>query len=234
MVFARAAVFGELTAGRPAAFRARVGPPTRRDLTVAVLRRPGSRHSVGQAGPTNRRAGARRLRRAARSALPADQAAMLPALVLGDTSALSGRDGRRVSGRRVDASDGGVGGERDDRLRGGAADGGAWSGLGSRSAWPRLAFAAFVVVVQPSGERAARGRDGRHHAAGNRVAAAAGRRFRRCRRRVIVLMIGAPELAVDIGFALSVSATAALVVVAPAWSRRLVGRAAGPSRWRTR
>jgi len=39
---------------------------------------------------------------------------------------------------------------------------------------------------------------------------------------VIALMIGAPELAVDIGFALSVSATAALVVVAPAWSRRLV------------
>jgi competence protein ComEC len=41
---------------------------------------------------------------------------------------------------------------------------------------------------------------------------------------VIVLMIAAPELAVDVGFALSVSATAALVVIAPAWSRRLVAR----------
>jgi competence protein ComEC len=41
---------------------------------------------------------------------------------------------------------------------------------------------------------------------------------------VIALMIAAPELAVDIGFALSVSATAALVVVAPVWSRRLVAR----------
>ena len=41
---------------------------------------------------------------------------------------------------------------------------------------------------------------------------------------VIVLMIAAPELAVDVGFALSVSATAALVVIAPVWSRRLVGR----------
>ena len=41
---------------------------------------------------------------------------------------------------------------------------------------------------------------------------------------VIVLMIGAPELAVDVGFALSVSATAALVVIAPVWSRRLVDR----------
>jgi ComEC/Rec2-related protein len=41
---------------------------------------------------------------------------------------------------------------------------------------------------------------------------------------VIVLVIAAPELAVDVGFALSVSATAALVVIAPVWSRRLVGR----------
>jgi competence protein ComEC len=41
---------------------------------------------------------------------------------------------------------------------------------------------------------------------------------------VILLMIAAPELAVDFGFALSVSATAALVVIAPVWSRRLVGR----------
>jgi competence protein ComEC len=41
---------------------------------------------------------------------------------------------------------------------------------------------------------------------------------------VLMLMIAAPELAVDIGFALSVSATAALVVIAPVWSRRLLGR----------
>jgi competence protein ComEC len=41
---------------------------------------------------------------------------------------------------------------------------------------------------------------------------------------VLVLLVGAPELAVDVGFALSVSATAALVVVAPVWSRRLVDR----------
>ena len=39
---------------------------------------------------------------------------------------------------------------------------------------------------------------------------------------VIVLMIVAPEMAVDLGFALSVSATAALIVIAPVWSRRLV------------
>ncbi|HZU49919.1 MAG TPA: ComEC/Rec2 family competence protein, partial [Mycobacterium sp.] len=34
----------------------------------------------------------------------------------------------------------------------------------------------------------------------------------------------APQLAVDVGFALSVVATAALVVIAPGWSRRMVSR----------
>ena len=37
VVFASAAAFAELTAGRPVGFRARIGRPTRRDLTVAVL-----------------------------------------------------------------------------------------------------------------------------------------------------------------------------------------------------
>jgi competence protein ComEC len=41
---------------------------------------------------------------------------------------------------------------------------------------------------------------------------------------VIGLLAVAPHLAVDVGFALSVAATAALVVLAPAWSRRLVAR----------
>lgn len=41
---------------------------------------------------------------------------------------------------------------------------------------------------------------------------------------IIALIIVVPALAVDVGFALSVSATAALVVVAPRWSRRLTAR----------
>jgi competence protein ComEC len=41
---------------------------------------------------------------------------------------------------------------------------------------------------------------------------------------VLVLMAAAPQLAVDVGFALSVVATAALVVIAPVWSARLVSR----------
>ena len=41
---------------------------------------------------------------------------------------------------------------------------------------------------------------------------------------VLMLLAVAPHLAVDVGFALSVLATAALVVIAPVWSRRLVAR----------
>jgi competence protein ComEC len=41
---------------------------------------------------------------------------------------------------------------------------------------------------------------------------------------VLVLLAVAPQLAVDVGFALSVLATAALVAIAPVWSRRLVAR----------
>ena len=38
------------------------------------------------------------------------------------------------------------------------------------------------------------------------------------------MLLWAPQLAVDVGFALSVSATAALVLVAPVWSGKLVAR----------
>ena len=41
---------------------------------------------------------------------------------------------------------------------------------------------------------------------------------------VIGLLVAVPELAVDVGFAMSVSATAALVLIAPGWSRRLAER----------
>ena len=41
---------------------------------------------------------------------------------------------------------------------------------------------------------------------------------------VLILLAVAPQLAVDAGFALSVLATAALVVIAPVWSRRLAAK----------
>ena len=86
-----------------------------------------------------------------------------------------------------------------------------------------IALIAFVAVVQPSASvlRAA-------VMGGIALFAILSRRRRQAvpalSASVIVLMIAAPELAVDVGLVLSVTATAALVVLAPAWSQRLVGR----------
>jgi competence protein ComEC len=158
----------------------------------------------------------------ARTALPPDQAAMLPALVLGDTSTVSPPTVEQfraaglthltaVSGANVTIVCGAV------LLTAGL--------VGPRVAvlLAGLALLAFVIVVQPSASvlRAA--------VMGGITLLAVGSHRRRqaipaLAGSVVALMIAAPELAVDVGFALSVTATAALVVLAPVWSRRLVGR----------
>ena len=223
VVFTPVLGFAELTAGRPASFRARISRPTRRDLTVAVLSATGE-PTLGEAAPIQRAAHHVRtgFADAARAALPADQAAMLPALVLGDTSALTGQTAAEfrasglthltaVSGANVTIVSGAV------LLTAGL--------VGPRVAVALAASAllAFVIVVQPSASvlRAA------VMGAITLLAVVSHRRRQAIpvlSFTVIVLMIGSPELAVDVGFALSVSATAALVVIAPVWSRRLVGR----------
>ncbi len=95
VVFARASDFGDLMVGQPVRFTARINRPARRDLTVAVLNASG-RPTLGTAGAVQRAAHLvrRRFAAAARDTLPADQAAMLPALVLGDTAAVSGETSR--------------------------------------------------------------------------------------------------------------------------------------------
>ena len=87
--------------------------------------------------------------------------------------------------------------------------------------WP-VALVSFVIVVQPTASVL--------RAAVMGAIALAGMLSSRRRQAipalsatVLVLMVVAPHLAVDVGFALSVVATAALVVIAPVWSRRLVG-----------
>jgi competence protein ComEC len=223
VVFTSVVGFTELTAGQPAAFKARISRPMRRDLTVAVLSATGE-STLGEAAPIQR--AAQRVRTgfavAARDSLPADQAAMLPALVLGDTSALTGETATQfrasglthltaVSGANVTIVCGAV------LLSAGL--------IGPRAAvaLAGAALVTFVIVVQPSASvlRAA------VMGAITLLAVVSHRRKQAIpalSATVITLMIGAPELAVDIGFALSVSATAALVVIAPAWSRRLVTR----------
>lgn len=222
-VFASGAGFSRLIAGQPAAFRARVGLPKRRDLTVAVLAARGQ-PTLGEAAPIHR--AAQRIRdhfaQASRTALPGDQAALLPALVLGDMSAVPGSttaDFRTsglthltaVSGANVTIVCGAV--LLTARL------------IGPRAAvgLAAVALAGFVVVVQPSPSvmRAA------VMGAITLLAVLSHRRRQAIpalAATVLVLMVADPRLAVDVGFALSASATAALVLVAPAWSRRLADR----------
>lgn len=222
-VFAQGLGYGELTAGQPVRFDARISRPTRRDLTIAVLNATGE-PVVGQASLLQRAAQAVRTGFAAcaREVLPVDQASLLPALVLGDTSGVTGATSEAfrtaglthltaVSGANVTIVCGAV-------------------LLSARLVGPRAAVAlaamalvAFVVVVQPTASvlRAA-------VMGGIALLAILSSRRRQAipvlSATVITLMIVAPHLAVDAGFALSVSATAAIVVLAPVWSRRLVER----------
>jgi competence protein ComEC len=228
VVFAPARIFGAAMVGEPLSFRARITRPTRRDLTVAVVNAIGA-PTAGRAGPVNRTAYAVRagFAAAARHVLPADQAAMLPALVLGDMSTVTPITTQEfrtaglthltaVSGANVTIVCGAV--LFSSRL------------IGPRAAvgLAGLALLLFVIVVQPTASvlRAAV------------MGAIALLGVLSARRRqaipalsatVLLLMVVAPQLAVDVGLALSVVATAALVVIAPVWSGRLV--AAGWPKW---
>ncbi len=221
-VFAPAAEFGRLGAGQPAHFRARIGRPARRDLTVVTLNALG-RPRFGEASAVQRAAQSVRNRFAsvARDVLPADQAAMLPGLVLGDTAAVPAAtvaEFRTAGLTHLTA----VSGANVTIVCGAVLLSGYLIGPRAAVALAALALIALVVVVQPTASvlRAAiMGTIGL-------LAVLAGRRRQAVpvlAATVLALMVGAPQLAVDVGFALSVSATAALVVVAPAWSARLVG-----------
>lgn len=223
LVFGPVHDFAALTAGQPARFRARVSGPARRDLTVAVLTAVG-RPAFGEVSAIQRAAAAVRARLAAtaREVLPAPQAVMLPGLVLGDTSAVTA--GVTAQFRTAGLSHlTAVSGANVTIVCGAVLLTAGLIGPRSAAALAGLALLAFVVVVQPGASvlRAAV------------MGAIALLAVFSARRRqavpvlctaVIVLMLLAPQLAVDAGFALSVAATAALAVLAPGWSARLVRR----------
>ena len=223
LVFASGADYATLQAGRPAAFRAAVSRPTRRDLTVAVLSATG-RPRLGEAAPLYR--AAHHLRAgfadAARLVLPADRAAVLPALVLGDVSAVPAQTTRefRVAGLTHLTA---VSGANVTIVCGAVLLSAVLLGPRVAVVLAALTLAGFVVVVQPSASVLRAAVMGAitllavlTHRRRQALPALAG--------AVVVLMVGAPELAVDVGFALSVSATAGLVLIAPGWSRRLIAR----------
>lgn len=222
-VFGPMVDFGGLGAGQPVRFRARITRPARRDLTVAVLTAVG-RPSFGE--PTALQRGARLVRdrfaAVARETLPADQAAVLPGLVLGDTAAVptaTTADFRTAGLTHLTA----VSGANVTIVCGVVLLTAHLLGPQAAVALAALALVGFVVVVEPTASvlRAA------IMAAIGLMAVLSGRRRQAVpvlAATVIALMVIAPQLAVDAGFALSVAATAALVVLAPAWSARLVGR----------
>lgn len=223
VVFAPARDFGEVMVGQPVRFDARIARPTRRDLTIAVLNARGA-PSAGRPGPVHRAAYALRGRfaAAARDVLPAPQAAMLPALVLGDTARVNPVTSREfraaglthltaVSGANVTIVCGAV-------LFSARLIGPRWAvGLAA------IALVAFVVVVQPTASVLRAAVMGAIALLGI-VSSRRRQALPALSTAVLVLLIAAPQLAVDIGFALSVVATAALVVIAPVWSRRMVAR----------
>lgn len=222
-VFGSAVDFGDIGAGQPARFRARISRPARRELTVAVLTAVG-RPDFGRASLVRRTARSIRDRfgAAARDVLPADQAAMLPGLVLGDTAAVPAAttaEFRTAGLTHLTA----VSGANVSIVCAVVLLSAHIVGPRAAVALAALALVAFVIVVEPTASvlRAA------VMAAIGLMAVLSGRRRQAVpvlAATVITLLAVAPQLAVDLGFALSVVATAALIVLAPVWSARLVGR----------
>lgn len=223
MVFTPTMGYAEAGAGRPMAFRARVGRPKHHDLSVATLAAVGEPR-LGTAS-TAQRAGAQvrtDFAEAARLSLTPDQAALVPALVLGDTADVSAQsiaEFRRAGLTHLTA----VSGANVTIVCGAVLLSAVLVGPRIAVGLAALALFAFVVVVQPSPSVL--------RAAAMGSVMLLGMLVRRRRQAipalsasVLVLMVIAPELSVDAGFALSASATAALVTIAPVWSRRLVVR----------
>lgn len=218
--------WGELLPGRPIEFRARTTPPRQQDLTVVTLR---PIDPPDAAGPLpwwqDLAAGVRAdLAAVARSALAPDAGGLLPALVVGDTSGLSDR-------------------VHEDFVASGlqhlcVVSGANFSVLLTAvlalarvlTCGPRLSFCVtatalifFVIIARPDPSvlRAA--------AMGSvtLLALLTGRRKQALPAlcaAVIGLLALWPALAVQAGFALSVMATGALLLLAPSWADYLRDR----------
>ncbi|MBM4632012.1 DUF4131 domain-containing protein [Rhodococcus hoagii] len=226
LVFAEGEQWAGLLPGQRVTLRGRLAEPERRDLTVAVVRATGSPQHVAEPPAIQRWAGVvrDRLASAAGSALPADQAGLLPGLVVGDTSGLAQetKDEFTAAGLTHLTA---VSGANVSIVLGAVLLVVRGVGLGPRTGalLAGIALVAFVVIARPSPSvlRAA--------AMGcvALLALVTGRRKQAIpalAASVVVLLALSPSLAVDFGFALSVFATAGLVVVSPALVARLRAR----------
>ncbi|MEV0948450.1 ComEC/Rec2 family competence protein [Rhodococcus sp. NPDC049939] len=215
----------QILPGQRVVLRGQLSMPLHRDLGLATVQAKGPPSEIGPAPLHQQWAGALRARlAAATSVLPAEQAGLLPGLVVGDTSALSHevKDDFTMTGLTHLTA---VSGANVSILLGAVLLVVRGVGLGPApgAVLAAVALIGFVVVARPSPSvlrAAAMGAvailafvSGRRKQALPALAAS-----------VIALLTWSPELAVDFGFALSVTATAGLVVIAPIWVDLLVGR----------
>ncbi|MCC8927215.1 MULTISPECIES: ComEC/Rec2 family competence protein [Nocardiaceae] len=229
LVMAPAEGWEDVLPGQSITLRGKLAPPIRADLTVAVVRVSGPPLQVDPPGAIARMASVVResLLAAAADALPPDQAGLLPGLVVGDVSALpeSVEDDFRAAGLTHLTA---VSGANFAIVLGAVLLATRWIGIGPywTVAVCAVVLIAFVVIARPSPSvlrAAVMGGIGL-------LALVTGRRRQAVPAlctAVLALLAWWPQLAVDYGFALSVLATAGLVVVAPVWVDWLRGHGWG-------
>ncbi|WP_131803810.1 ComEC/Rec2 family competence protein [Pseudofrankia sp. BMG5.36] len=204
---------------------ARLEPPRPGDQVGAVLFVRGPPRPV--AGPVWYQRAAGRLRadlRAAAGVLPQPARGLFPGLVDGDVSGLDPglrADFRAAGLTHLTAVSGGnvviltgalLAALRRTRI-----------GVRSRALWAAATIVGFVVIARPSASVLRAGAMGLLAA----VATGTGRRasvLPALSATVAVLVLAYPRLALSAGFALSVLATAGIVIVAPGWRDRLARR----------
>ena len=210
--------------GRPSA--ATTSP---RCCRPAARRRCCRRRRACSASPARLRAGLRE----AVAPLPAAERGLLPGLVVGDTSRLDDDAARGLPHRRAEPPDGRVGHQRRDRDRRGPAARPAARGRACAAArcWRAVALAGFVVLARPSPSVLRAAVMG---VVGLAALSTGGRRAAvpALATAVLVLVLVDPDLAAAPGFALSVLATAGLLVLAPGWRAGAGAAAAGLARRR--
>ncbi|QII05841.1 ComEC family competence protein [Rhodococcoides fascians A25f] len=208
-----------LLPGQQITVRGRLGEPIRPDMTVAVIRVSGPPVTVGDPGAISAAAGTFRsnLAAVAQNSMPPDRAGLLPGLVVGDVSRLDETvtENFRAAGLTHLTA---VSGANFSIVIGAVLLVLRSIGIGPRAtvAVAFFVLVAFVIVARPSPSvlrAAVMGSIGL-------LALVTGRR-----RQAVPALCGAvlgllawwPRLAVDVGFVLSVFATAGLVLVAPIW-----------------
>lgn len=218
-VLAPAEGWSRLVPGQSVVVRGRLAAPDREDLTLATVRVTGAPLTVEPPGWAGRAASVVRgsLVTAAAASLPPDRAGVLPGLVVGDVTALSEdvEDAFRAAGLTHLTA---VSGANFAIVLGAVLLFTRALGLGPRPSMLLCAavLVVFVLVARPSPSvlrAAVMGGIGL-------LSLVTGRRRQAVPAlctAVLGLLAWWPELAVDFGFALSVTATAGLVVLAPVW-----------------